>query len=94
MAGKNERRIVEKVLFKDMQTMLIMLFYQAILHLLNNYVVLFQSNAPLVHKLHGRPEQIIRVVLCFFLKHEELVEKSATHLKNLSLTDDISLKKK
>ena len=44
--------------------MLIMLFYQAILHLLNNYVVLFQSNAPLVHKLHGRPEQIIRVVLC------------------------------
>ena len=64
MAGKNKRRIVEKVLFKDMQTMLIMLFYQAILHLLNNYVVLFQSNAPLVHKLHGRPEQIIRVVLC------------------------------
>ena len=44
--------------------MLIMLFYQAILHLLNNYVVIFQSNAPLVHKLHGRPEQIIRVVLC------------------------------
>ena len=56
---KSKKMIVEKVLFKDMQTMLIMLFYQAILHLLNNYVVLFQSNAPLVHKLHGRPEQII-----------------------------------
>ena len=57
---KRKKRIVEKVLFKDMQTMLITLFYQAVLPLLKNYVVLFQSNAPLVHKLHDRQEQLFR----------------------------------
>ena len=77
-----------------MQTMLIMLFYQAVLPLLKNYVVLFQINAPLVHKLHDRQEQLFRDFLSCFSKHEELVDKSATHLKNLSLTDDISLNKK
>ena len=86
--------IVEKVLFKDMQTMLIMLFYQAVLPFIKNYVVLLHSNAPLVHKLHDRQEQLFRDFLSCFIKQEELVDKAATQLKNLSLTDDLSLKKK
>ena len=93
--GRNrKKRIVEKVLYKDMQTMLIMLFYQAVLPLLKNYVVLFQNNAPLVHKLHDRQEQLFRDFLSCFIRQEELVDKSAQQLKNLGLTDDLALKKK
>ena len=83
---EHKERIVEKVLFKDVQTMLIMLFYQAILPLIKNYVVLFQSNVPLVHKLHDRQEQLFRHFLSCFIKQEELVDKSATQLNNLGLT--------
>ena len=66
----NERKemIVEKVLFKDVQTMLIMLFYQAVLPLLKNYVVLFHSKALPVHKLHDRQEQLSRDFLSCFIK--------------------------
>ena len=71
-----------------------MIFYHAVLPLLKNYVVLFQSNAPLVHKLHDRHEQLFRDFLSCFIKQEELVDKSATQLKNLSLTNYISLNKK
>ena len=49
---------------------------------------------PLVHKLHDRQEQLFRHFLSCFIKQEELVDKSATQLKNLGLTEDLSLKKK
>ena len=75
---ERKKRIVEKVLFEDMQTMLIMLFYQTVLPLLNNSVVLFQSNAPLVCKLHDHQEQLFRDFLSCFITQEELVDKSAT----------------
>ena len=69
--GKERKeRIVEKVLFKEQ------LFYQAILPLIKNYVVLFQSNVPLVPKLHDRHEQLLRYFLSCFNKHVELVDKS------------------
>ena len=70
--GRKER-IVEKVLFKDMQTMLIMLFYQAVLPFLKNYVVPFQSNVPLIHKLHYRQEQLFRYFLSCFIKQGNLL---------------------
>ena len=93
--GKERKeRIVDKVLFKDMQIMLIMLFYQAVLPLIKNYVVRFHSNVPLFHELHDRPEQLFLDFWSCFIKQEELVDKSATQLKNLSLTDDLSLSKK
>ena len=63
MTGENAQEKDFEVLFKDMQTMLITLFYQAVLPLLKNYVVLLESNAPLVHKLHDRQEQLFRYFL-------------------------------
>ena len=91
MAGKNERRIVEKVLFKDHA---LLSSYSSSSKQLCGPISKQCTSCSQAAMQHGRPEQIIRVVLCFFLKHEELVEKSATHLKNLSLTDDISLNEK
>ena len=57
-------------------------------------MVLFHSKAPLVHKLHDRQEQLFLDFLSCFIKQEELLDKSATQLTNLSLTDDLSLHKK
>ena len=53
--------------------MLIMLFYQAILRLIKNYVVLFHSKAPLVHKLHDCQEQLFRDFLSCFIKQGNLL---------------------
>ena len=93
--GKNrKKRIFEKVLYLARKTQLTLCFFSASLALLKQYVCLFQTSAPMVHKLHDQQEITFRDFLSCFVKPEQITGKTAKALKTLELTSDKVMKPK
>ena len=57
------------------------------LPLLKDYVQLFQSHAPLIHKLHDEIEALSRAFLGCFIRAESLEGVQGKKLKNFKVTD-------
>lgn len=81
-------RIISKVLYEETKTLLILNFYLGVLPVLKNYVMVFQSKAPLIHQLHDRQLDIFTQFLALFVKAEHLVGKSPRELKELKLPSE------
>lgn len=80
-----------QVLFEDKKTLLELHFYSAVLPMLKQYVLLFQSKDPKIHKLHDEQERLIREFLSCFIKPEDLIDNkggnlSGPKIKLLNLT--------
>ena len=52
--GKRKERLVEKFLYRPLESQLDGNFYLGILSILKEYVCVFQESAALVHKLHDK----------------------------------------
>lgn len=86
--GRNRKlRIVDKVMFNEKKTKLILNFYQSALLLLKTYVCLFQSKEPLIHVVHDKLEDLFRNFLACFVKPEK-IPKSSVQLKQMNLDDE------
>ncbi|KAM9386326.1 uncharacterized protein KZ484_007857 [Pholidichthys leucotaenia] len=84
--GHNRKqRIIEKVIEKSKETDLISSFYMAVLRLLKDYVLLFQSKSTLIHILHDKQEELMRNFLACFMKPEFLVRLSSQQLKTVKI---------
>jgi hypothetical protein len=60
---------------------------EAVLPLLKDFVELFQSHEPLVHKLHDKMEELSRAFLACFVKSEKLEGVFGKKLKNFHIND-------
>ncbi|XP_064653112.1 uncharacterized protein LOC135503467 [Lineus longissimus] len=78
-----KKRIVEKVIFKERLTLLILNFYISALAMLKEYVCLFQLKEPMLHKIHDQQEALVRKFLSCFCKPETV--------SSLSLKDILKL---
>lgn len=68
-AGKERKsRITKKLFVKNVTTKLIVNLYISVIQLLKENVKLFQSNVPLIHKLHDKQIELLRDF--FSLLHE------------------------
>ncbi|CAL4195116.1 unnamed protein product, partial [Meganyctiphanes norvegica] len=90
---ERKRRIVKHLIYESNKTQLIAYFYSASLQLLKQYVCLFQSKDPLIHKLNEKQLEMFVKFLACFIKTEYLQGKDATGLKNLDIVDNILLPK-
>ena len=63
------------------------------LPLLKQYVMVFQSKVPMVHKLFDHQVELLHDFLSCFVKPELVINKSPLHLKHMELTGDSLLKK-
>jgi len=69
-----------QVLFEEKRTRLKLHFYSAFLPILKQYVILFQSKDPKVHKLHDEHEILFREFLTCFIKPDLLVDTKGQNL--------------
>ena len=83
--GKQRKaRIVQKLFISRKYTMLVLNFYASVLPLLKNYVLLFQQNVPLIHKLNDEQMKLIKQFLVCFLK-PEVINRANTSKKMTEL---------
>ncbi|GBO16601.1 hypothetical protein AVEN_5364-1, partial [Araneus ventricosus] len=72
-AGKDRKsRIAEKLFENSLTTKLITNLLVSVLPLLQEYVKLFESGTPLIHKLHDKQFELIKSFLACFMKPEVL----------------------
>ena len=74
-----------QVLFEEKKTLLQLHFYVATLPVLKEYVLLFQSKDPLVHKLHDSQEKIFREFLSCYVKPQSLLDAMGNSLSGPQL---------
>ncbi len=82
---KRKHRIIQQVFFKSKRTCLIMKFYTPVLPMLKEYVCIFQTSSPMVHKLHDKQEEVFKNFLACYVKHEIIANKHGSQLKKLNL---------
>jgi hypothetical protein len=89
---KRKVRLTQRVFYEEKKTLLTLNCYVSVLPMLKEYVVLFQTKAPLVHKLHDRHEGVFRDFLACYVKPEVLVNKDGNltgpQMKRLNLKSD------
>lgn len=84
--GKERKsRITEKMFVTKLQTELVLNLYLSVLPLLKEYVKVFQSHMPLIHKLHDKQLELVTSFLACFIKPESL--KDASNSKKLKQLD-------
>ncbi|XP_051814936.1 uncharacterized protein LOC127537124 [Acanthochromis polyacanthus] len=87
MGRSVKKRIIQKVLVCEKKTLLIPNFYKTVLPLLKSYVCLFQSSAPLVHKLHEKQEALMRQFLSSYVRQEQI--ETGSKLLKQELAEDV-----
>lgn len=89
--GKERKaRIVKKLFDQRLETQLIANVLVSVLSLLKEYVKLFQSNCPLIHKLHDKQLCLFNDILACFIKPENLavVNNSPKKLKKFDIGEE------
>lgn len=82
---KRKARICRKVLYEEKKTLLELHFYVAVMPLLKEYVMLFQTKEPLVHKLHDSQEKIFCEFLTCYVKPDKLINSKGHNLSGPQL---------
>jgi hypothetical protein len=83
-----KKRIVTKLFYERKRTQLVMNFYIAVLPLLKRYVCLFQTQAPLIHKIISEQKQLFLDFLACFIRQEYLNGKTTAELLNFDLSNE------
>ncbi|XP_053397560.1 uncharacterized protein LOC128556423 [Mercenaria mercenaria] len=87
--GKRRKAIiVEKVLYQDRKTFLILNFYTSVLPLLKRYLLLFQSTEPMIHLIHDKQEVLFREFLSCYVKQEHILGKTGKQMRDLNIKSD------
>lgn len=87
--GQNrKKRIFEKLFFYRKQTMLTVHFYSAVLPQLKQYVMLFQTKEPLIHKVYYEQKQLFLNFLSCYVTPEVLQIKNPKDLLQIDLGDE------
>ena len=85
--GKDRKnRIIKKVITMEVKTVFVINFYKAVLPLLKKYVLLFQSDKPMIHLVYGELEVLFQDFLGCFVKPEYLVGLDGFKLAEMDLT--------
>lgn len=79
---KRKQRLVDKIFYNRKWTRMILGVYSAVLPILQEYVKLFQSATPLVHKLFDKQQELFKSFLGCFLKAEAYSSMNAMQLKD------------
>ncbi len=88
-AGKERKgRILKKLFDQRLETQLISNLFVSVLSQLKEYVMLFQSNSPLIHILHDKQLSLLRDFLACFIKAENIAANSAKKIKRLDVKDE------
>lgn len=82
-----KERIIDKIFYREVEMKLVLNFYVAIFPLLKEYVLLFQSQRPLIHRLHERQEKLLRNFLSCFMQ-PNFVKRPLNQLITLSLNEE------
>lgn len=82
---QRKQRIVERLFHNNVKTCLILNLYVSALPMLKEYVCLFQTQAPMVHKLHDAQIKTTRKFLASFIKAEKLVDLTPKQLASLDV---------
>ena len=89
-AGKQRKtRIVTKPVLNDRHVSLLTSIYDSVLPLFKSYVMLFQQEQPLIHKIYYEQIDVVRTFLSYFVKPEVLAKcKNAKQLRAIDLSGD------
>ena len=85
LGRKRKERLVVKLFPHADELLLTIHIYTAALPVLKEYVMLFQRDEPLIHKVHDKLEELFREFLGFFIK-PQFLNKSAKGLSKLDLS--------
>ncbi|XP_077425728.1 uncharacterized protein LOC144054307 [Vanacampus margaritifer] len=78
---KRKQRIYEKIFFTRLYTLLTLNLYTAVLPLLKNYVITFETKTPMIHKLNDKQVAFFKKFLSCFLKPESLQGRKLTEIE-------------
>ena len=89
-AGKQRKtRIVNKHVLNHRHVSLLTSIYDSVLPLFRSYVMLFQREQPLIHKIYYEQIDVVRTFLSYFVKPEVLAKcKNAKQLRAIDLSGD------
>ena len=89
-AGKQRKtRIVNKHVLNHRHVSLLTSIYDSVLPLFRSYVMLFQREQPLIHKIYYEQIDVVRTFLSYFVKPEILAKcKNAKQLRAIDLSGD------
>ena len=65
---------MNKLVVNDRHVPLLTSIYDSVLPLLKSYVMLFQQEQPLIHKIYYKQIDVVRTFLSFFVKLEVLAK--------------------
>ncbi|XP_072042205.1 uncharacterized protein, partial [Amphiura filiformis] len=86
--GKNrKKRIYEKLFFTGEKTKLMLKIYGCVLPILKKYVMLFQTQEPMIHKLNDKQKELFVEFLTCFIKPEVLTGATSASLVKLNIED-------
>ncbi|XP_061574023.1 uncharacterized protein LOC133440720 [Cololabis saira] len=87
--GKNrKKRIVKCLFFKQKKTVLQLNLYLSVLPLLKEYVMVFQTQSPMIHKLHDRQQAVFRKFLACYVRPEKFASLHGRELKEMDISTD------
>ncbi|XP_060789431.1 uncharacterized protein LOC132894118 isoform X2 [Neoarius graeffei] len=82
---KRKQRIVEKIFYQREWTLGLLNMYVSVLPMFKSFVLIFEQNEPMCHRLHDKQTSLFRDFLACFIKQEHLTNASARRLKELDV---------
>lgn len=83
-----------KVLFQEKRTILVLHFYTSVFPILKEYVMMFQTKQPMVHRLYDKQLELFKVFITYFLKPEAFTRRSGKQMKAVEIEEKIFSPKK
>lgn len=90
---ERKRRIVNKLFYHKKQTKLEMYLYLSVLPMLKKYVLLFEVQEPLIHKMFDQQVNLMTDFMACFVKPEALTQYEGKKLVNLDVEDNANILK-
>lgn len=83
---ERKKRIASKLWCSRQKTLLYLYFYAYTLKKFNAYILTFQKNEPMIHKIHDQQQDTIRWFLQLFIK-SEIINKYRGNLDKIKIED-------
>jgi hypothetical protein len=76
-----------KVLFQEKKSLLVLHFYTSVFPILKEYVLMFQTKQPMVHRLFDKQLELFKVFLAYFLRPEVFTRRSGKQMKTVEIEE-------
>ena len=87
---ERKRRVISSLLHNSNYYVLLTSFYQSVLPIFKSYVMVFQSETPIIHKVYLQQISIVKKFLSYFVKPEDLAKcKKGKHFLKLDLKNSL-----